>query len=110
MKKSLFPILALLILHACQEPDLLPKDELSGDYIYASVESVNATKTSMDQNNNVLWSDGDQLVAFMKTTLPSRFQVMDESVGKATGSFREIKDEGDGNDIVSGNDLPRECR
>ena len=105
MKKSLFPILALLILHACQEPDLLPKDELSGDYIYASVESVNATKTSMDQNNNVLWSEGDQLVAFMKTTLPSRFQVMDESVGKTTGSFKEIEDEGDGNNIVSGNEL-----
>ncbi|MBR5855997.1 MAG: hypothetical protein IKY70_01830 [Bacteroidales bacterium] len=61
------------------------------DYdIFASIESFGVTKTIMDDNNNVLWSDEDQIVAFMKTTLGSRYQIMEQFVGTTTGGFSPV--------------------
>ena len=102
MKKSLFSILALLMMLSCQEQELIPENVLGPDKLYASIEQVNATRTSMDENNNVLWSEGDQLVAFMKTSLPSKFLIQEQSVGTTTGTFTKVDEEGNDDIISSG--------
>ena len=102
MKKSLFSILTLLMVLSCQEQQLIPENVLGQDELYASIEQVNATRTSMDENNNVLWSEGDQLVAFMKTSLPSKFLIQEQSVGTTTGTFTKVDEEGNDDIISSG--------
>lgn len=44
---------------------LVPEYHINDADIYAAMEAMEATKTSMDPYNNVLWSEGDQIVAFM---------------------------------------------
>ena len=58
--------------------------------IYAELETVDS-KTGVDGNNNVLWDHDDQLVAFMKTTLPERYEIRPESAGTASGSFSKVE-------------------
>lgn len=62
------------------------------------------TKTSMDENNNIVWSEGDQLVAFMGTTLKSKYQIKEGSVGSTSGSFTEVT-EAEGSDLEEGQEL-----
>ena len=92
MKKTLSAVFALLALVSCQENELNPDLLSSDNELYASIESVNATKTSMDENNNVLWSSGDQLIVFDHSTLRDRYQVNEENVGSTTGGFSKVED------------------
>lgn len=58
--------LAVIGFAACQMEELALDSEVDDDVIYASMEAMDATRTSMDQYNDVLWSDSDQIE-------PSRF-------------------------------------
>ena len=44
----------------------------------------------MDDSNNILWSEGDQIVAFMQTSLSLKYQVSASSAGKASARFEEV--------------------
>ena len=68
----------------------MPEPECLNNELHASIEVFNMTKTSMDENRNVVWSDGDQLVAFMGTTLKSKYQIKSDCVGSTTGRFAEV--------------------
>lgn len=57
---------------------------------FCHIENENPTRTSLDQNNNVMWSDEDQLVIFKKNTIPAKYQVSENCVGKTSGSFYKI--------------------
>ena len=105
MKKFLYPLLALFSMVSCMETELSPVMSESGDDFYASIESVGATRTAMDENNNVLWSEEDQLVIFRKTTLGDRYQIKEQYVGTTTGGFSKISDSGSGDDFESGNEI-----
>lgn len=105
MKKSLISILALLLMVSCQDNVLAPEYMSGADDLYASIESVNATKTVMDENNNILWSEGDQLVAFMKTTLGVKYQIKEQFVGTSTGGFSKIDEQGNDDDLEAGQEL-----
>lgn len=105
MKKFLYPLLALFCMISCMETELSPVLSESGDDFYASIESVGATRTAMDENNNVLWSEEDQLVIFRKTTLGDRYQIKEQYVGTTTGGFSKISDSGSGDDFESGNEI-----
>jgi hypothetical protein len=64
-------IAALTALAACQKNEVAaPASEES--VLYVTIEETDATKTYMDANNNIRWSEGDQVVAFMKTSLGLR--------------------------------------
>lgn len=103
MKKELFYVLVSILFFSCQDKGL---DRVVADNnLYATVESVDATRTSMDQNNNVLWMEGDQLVAFMGTTLGARYEIKEEYVGMNTGAFRKVEEPGGGDDLESGQEL-----
>ena len=81
MRKILFSIFAALLIISCNDKELALESVITDTDLYGSIENIDATKTSMDQNNNVLWSEGDQLVAFMKTTLGSKYQIKEQYVG-----------------------------
>lgn len=105
MKKLLLPIITLVLAVSCQEAELTPIIDVGDDCLYGTMESMHGTKTSMDENNNTLWSEGDQLVAFMKTTLGRKYQIKEEYVGSTTGSFSRVTEESSGDDLESGNEL-----
>ena len=64
MRKSILAVIGLLMMFSCQSIDVLTESMSAGDELFASMEMINGTKTCMDENNNVLWSADDQLVAF----------------------------------------------
>ena len=105
MKKLLLQIITLVLAVSCQVTELTPVRDMTDDCLYGTMESMNATKTSMDENNNILWSEGDQLVAFMKTTLGRKYQIQEEYVGSTTGGFSRVTEESSGDDLESGNEL-----
>lgn len=105
MNKVLFLLLAALCFAACQEEVLSTKFQDDNNVLYASMESVDTTKTSMDEYNNVLWSENDQLVAFMKTTLGIKYQINKQYVGTTTGGFSKVQDSGSGDDLESGQEI-----
>ena len=105
MKKSLIAILAMLLMLSCQVNELAPEYVPAEDDLYASIESIGATKTVMDENNNVLWSEEDQLVAFMGTTLGTKYQIKEQYVGTTTGGFSKIDEAGNEDDLESGQEI-----
>lgn len=105
MKKLLLPIITLALAVSCQEAELTPIIDVDDYCLYGTMESMNETKTSMDEHNNILWSEGDQLVAFMKTTLGRKYQIKEEHVGSTTGGFSRVAEESSGDDLESGNEL-----
>ena len=105
MKKIITSILALSLIVSCQINELASEHGPADDNLYASIEPVNMTKTVMDENNNVLWSDGDKLVAFMKTTLGVKYQIMEQFVGTTTGGFSKLNEPGNEDDLESGQEL-----
>ena len=67
-EKVLFIALAIFLLASCQQ-EQLPHEGVSGfDKLSATMEQLVISRTSMDEKNNVLWSEEDQIVAFFKTT------------------------------------------
>ena len=105
MKKSLIAILAMLLMLSCHVNELAPEYVPAEDDLYASIESLGATKTVMDENNNVLWSEEDQLVAFMGTTLGTKYQIKEQYVGTTTGGFSKIDEAGNEDDLESGQEI-----
>ena len=84
MKKISIFITATLILAACQKNDT---PALLADTITAQIEQETATKTYMDANNNIRWSSGDQVVAFMKTSYGHKYQLISSFAGKTYADF-----------------------
>ena len=101
MKKALYLLLAVLCLASCQE-ELSPEFQSGNNVLYASMESIDATRTSMDESNNILWSEEDQIIAFMKTTLGTKYQIKEQYVGTTTGGFSKVQGSGSGDDIDPG--------
>ena len=95
MKRISILLAAALTLAACQKNET-PSPSNEGATLYATIEDVAATKTYMDANNNIRWSEGDQVVAFMKTSLGLRYEVATSSVGKTSAHFDEVGGNGGG--------------
>ena len=105
MRKLLFLGLAVIGFAACQMEELALDSEVDDGVIYASMEAVDATRTSMDKYNNVLWSEGDQVVAFKKTTLGVRYQIKEQYAGSTTGAFSEVIGSDSDSDFESGQEI-----
>lgn len=88
MKKILFIVFICGLLGACQVDELTEQKDIKE--IYASIECDVPTKTSMDADNNIRWSEGDQVVAFMKSSLALKYQIKSNFVGKTFGGFSKI--------------------
>ena len=87
MKKLFLAAFAVFaVLTACQREELAqPISEY--DELNVSIEEMTLTKTCMDEDNKVLWSDDDRIVAFMYSTLSAQYKV--KSGGKSAGCAAE---------------------
>lgn len=103
MKKQLFGLMTILtIFNACQKNEIsvsLPEEVT----IHATIEDKDATKTIMDESNNILWSESDQIIAFMKSSYGHTYQVKPSFVGKSYADFSMVSS-GNGNDLSAGNE------
>ena len=102
MKKSLIYIAALTLIAACNKVES-PVPVQDTDFLIAQIEQETATKTYMDDHNNIRWSEGDQVVAFMKSSLGLKYQVSEESVGKTSERFVK-QATGNSDDLYGGTD------
>ena len=68
----------------------------NGALLTATIEDVSATKTYLDADNNIRWSEGDQVIAFMKSSLGLKYQVLPSGVGETSASFEEVPTSGGG--------------
>ena len=62
----------------------------SDDELHAALEDDASAKTVLDENNNVRWSEGDQIVAFMNTSLGLKYQLKDTYIGETSGYFSKV--------------------
>lgn len=92
-------ILAALILGGCQNESIVEKLPESSIF-YATIED-NSTKTSLDENRNVLWKQGDQISVFDGNTINKQYQVTDASDGKTSATLNVIN----GGGYVAGTEL-----
>ena len=100
MKKSVFAFLAAsLCLAACQIEIVDPN--LSDDVLSAQIEQKEVTKTVLGESNNVLWSENDQIVAFMKSSFGHKYQIKPSFAGKTYAYFSKISS-ANGDDLAAG--------
>ena len=94
MKRIILSVLAMsALLCGCQKDHVSELTHERGT-IQATIEEISSTRTVMDENNNIRWSEGDQIVGFMKSTLGVKYQVTAASVGKTSASFEEVSSGG----------------
>ena len=96
MKKSLIYIAALTLIAACNKVES-PVPVQDTDILIAQIEQETSTKTYMDAHNNIRWSEGDQIVGFMKSSLGLKYRILSSSVGKTSAFFEKVSG---GNDYV----------
>ena len=98
-KSFLFLLAAAMTLAACQKTEIsAPSTE--GATLSATIEDVASTKTYMDANNNICWSEGDQVVAFMKSSYGHKYQLKSGFAGKTYADFTLIS--GNSGDLSAG--------
>ena len=90
MKRILFAaIAASAMIVACQKTEE-NFEQSDAHELHASIEADGASKTVLDENNNIRWSEGDQIVAFMKTSLGLKYQLKDSYIGETSGYFSKV--------------------
>ena len=93
MKKNILSALAICAaLFGCQKNEMSETTLPTAGHntLYARIEQEAATKTYMDANNNIRWSENDQIVGFMKSSLGLKYQILPSSVGKTSASFENV--------------------
>ena len=83
---------------ACQEAEAPLAEE---NVLSAVIEQDETTKTEMDENNNILWSANDQIIAFMKSSYGHKYNLIPSYVGKAYADF-EPASSGNGGNLSAG--------
>ena len=108
MKRIIISMLIASALFGCQEQieelDSASKAEVFEAYIE---EFTTATKTSLTQTNNVVWSENDHVAIFQGSSIADKYKVTSSSVGSTNGKFKiEADNSGEVNgDFVSGNEF-----
>lgn len=104
MKMRLVVAMATLVAFiSCQKNEERLTSASDIGVLYATIEDANTTRTTMDENNNILWSEGDQIVAFMKSSYGHKYQVKPSFVGKSYADFSMVSS-GNGSDLSAGNE------
>lgn len=87
MKKNILSALAICAaLLGCQKNEI-HETRPSGVELHATIEDDASTKTVMDENNNIRWSEGDQIIAFMKSSYGHKYKLISSFVGKTYADF-----------------------
>lgn len=88
---------------ACQQ-NQIDVQQVVDDVFYAAIENNEQTRTTLDENNNVMWSANDQLTIFKKSSINSKYQVTSSSAGKTTGTFTKVY-AGNDDEFTAGGEL-----
>lgn len=103
MKKNILSALAICAaLLGCQKNEI-SETRTSGVELHATIEDDASTKTVMDENNNIRWSEGDQIIAFMKSSYGYKYQVKSSFIGETYADFSKVSSS-DGDDLSAGMD------
>ena len=90
MKKNILSALAICAaLLGCQKNEI-HETRPSGVELHATIEDDASTKTVMDENNNIRWSEGDQIIAFMKSSYGHKYQVKSSFIGETYADFSKV--------------------
>jgi len=96
MKRLIFGFLAVsAMLCGCQKNDVREHVQ-DCEVLQATIEEVASTRTVMDEDNNIRWSEGDQVIAFMKSSYGHKYQLISSFAGKTYADF-SIVSSGGGN-------------
>ena len=74
---------------ACNKVEI-PSQSAEPATLHATIEDVDATKTSMDADKNILWSSGDQVAAFIQSSNRQKYQIESSSAGQTTAVFKQV--------------------
>ena len=103
MKKNILSALAICAaLLGCQKNEI-SETRTSGVELHATIEDDASTKTVMDENNNIRWSEGDQIIAFMKSSYGHKYQVKSSFIGETYADFSKVSSS-NGDDLSAGMD------
>lgn len=99
--KKLTIILAIVLAFASCIKTEISFTTTDDSTLYARIEQDAFTKTSMDADKNIRWSENDQVVAFMKSTYGHKYQVKPSFVGKVYADFSKVSS-GSGDELSAG--------
>ena len=103
MKKNILSVLAICAaLLGCQKNEI-SETRTSGVELHATIEDDASTKTVMDENNNIRWSEGDQIIAYMKSSYGHKYQVKSSFIGETYADFSKVSSS-NGDDLSAGMD------
>ena len=103
MKKNILSTLAICAaLLGCQKNEI-SETRPSGVELHATIVDDASTKTVMDENNNIRWSEGDQIIAFMKSSYGHTYQVKSSFIGETYADFSKVSSS-DGDNLSAGMD------
>ena len=94
MKKIILLSIGIALSVACQQETTpeSPVQKSDAEFV-ASLESFDSpTKTSMTEDNGIVWTKGDQIALFRGATVADTYQVKDQCDGTASGIFDLITD------------------
>ena len=91
--------MATLVVCGCQVKEMdefVPDSVMEAKVFTAITEDGSSleTKTSLDNNRNVLWKLGDQVSVFAGSTINEQYQVSDESDGNTAATLNKITNSG----------------
>ena len=94
MKKNILSALAICAaLLGCQKNEI-SETRPSGVELHATIEDDASTKTVIDENNNIRWSEGDQIIAFMKSSYGHKYKLIPSFIGKTYANFEQVASDG----------------
>ena len=85
---------AAIALASCvQEENAIPTDKK--DVFYASVESINETRTFTDSGYKIFWSEDDRISVFEGTTSADQYKIADNAAGTKSCTFEYVSAAGE---------------
>ena len=109
MKKILLLSIGIALSVACQQ-ETTPESPVqkTDEEFSSSLESFDSpTKTSMTEDNSIVWTKGDQIAIFQGATVADTYQVKDQCDGTASGIFTLVSDNSEVNgEFSSGMEIP----
>lgn len=106
MKIRFWAILSILAATmACQkEEEHYNETPIGEEQFYATIykHDADTTKTVLDEDNNIRWSLGDQLIIFNKSSLGLKYQIQDSYVGETSGYFSKVVSDTPSDDFGAG--------
>ena len=109
MKKILLLSIGIALSVACQQETTPESPVQKTDAEFSSsLESFDgSTKTSMTEDNSIVWTKGDQIAIFQGATVADTYQVKDQCDVTASGIFTLISDNSEVNgEFSSGMEIP----